>query len=87
MGRVAGSYGVRGWLKVIPGGGVVQALAAAREWWIGATRRRGARAATLSDSWIPPSISRSGWNIPFLPAGIVAPRGLAPGPKTRTFPV
>lgn len=36
MGRVAGSYGVRGWLKVIPGGGVVQALAAAREWWIGA---------------------------------------------------
>lgn len=34
MGRVAGSYGVRGWIKVIPGGGVAEALAAAREWWI-----------------------------------------------------
>ena len=35
MGRVAGSYGVRGWIKVIPGGGVAPALAAAKEWWIG----------------------------------------------------
>jgi 16S rRNA processing protein RimM len=35
MGRVAGAYGVRGWIKVAPGGGVAQALAAAREWWIG----------------------------------------------------
>jgi 16S rRNA processing protein RimM len=34
MGRVAGSYGVRGWLKVVPGGGVAATLAAAREWWI-----------------------------------------------------
>jgi 16S rRNA processing protein RimM len=34
MGRVAGSYGVRGWIKVIPGGGVAEALVAAREWWI-----------------------------------------------------
>ncbi len=35
MGRVAGSYGVRGWVKVAPGGGVNQALADAKEWWIG----------------------------------------------------
>lgn len=35
MGRVAGSHGVRGWIKVAPGGGVAQTLAAAREWWIG----------------------------------------------------
>ncbi len=35
MGRIAGAYGVRGWLKVAPGTGVAQALAAAREWWIG----------------------------------------------------
>ena len=35
MGRVAGAYGVRGWLKVAPGGGVLDALAAAPEWWIG----------------------------------------------------
>jgi len=35
MGRVAGSYGVRGWIKVSPGGGVAPALAAAKEWWIG----------------------------------------------------
>lgn len=34
MGRVAGSYGVRGWVKVAPGGGVAQTLAAAREWWV-----------------------------------------------------
>src|SRR5919201_677252 len=34
MGRVAGSYGVRGWVKVAPAGGVAQSLAAAREWWI-----------------------------------------------------
>ena len=35
MGRVAGSYGVRGWLKVVPGGGAVEGLVEARKWWIG----------------------------------------------------
>ena len=38
MGRVAGSYGVRGWIKVVPGGGVAEALAAARDWWLGEQR-------------------------------------------------
>jgi len=36
MGRVADSYGVRGWVKVAPQGGVAESLAAAKEWWIGA---------------------------------------------------
>ena len=36
MGRVAGSYGVRGWVKVAPDKGAEEGLAAAREWWIGA---------------------------------------------------
>ena len=36
MGRVAGSYGVRGWVKVAPGQGVAQSLAGAKQWWIGA---------------------------------------------------
>jgi 16S rRNA processing protein RimM len=35
MGHVAGSYGLRGWVKVVPGGGVSQGLADAKEWWIG----------------------------------------------------
>jgi 16S rRNA processing protein RimM len=35
MGRVAGSYGVRGWLKVTPEGGGAAGLADATEWWIG----------------------------------------------------
>jgi ribosomal 30S subunit maturation factor RimM len=35
MGRVAGSYGVRGWIKVAPGGGVAGTLAGMKEWWIG----------------------------------------------------
>lgn len=35
MGRVAGAYGVRGWLKLAPEGGVRQTLAQAGEWWIG----------------------------------------------------
>jgi 16S rRNA processing protein RimM len=35
MGRVAGAYGVRGWVKVAPGGGVLGTLAGVREWWIG----------------------------------------------------
>ncbi len=35
MGRVVGSYGVRGWVKVVPGGGVTQSLADATSWWIG----------------------------------------------------
>jgi 16S rRNA processing protein RimM len=35
MGHVAGSYGVRGWVKVAPGGGASQGLAQAKEWWIG----------------------------------------------------
>jgi len=35
MGHVAGSYGLRGWVKVAPGGGASQGLADAKEWWIG----------------------------------------------------
>jgi 16S rRNA processing protein RimM len=35
MGRVAGSYGVRGWVKVAPGGGVRDALVGVKQWWIG----------------------------------------------------
>lgn len=35
MGRVAGSYGVRGWVKVAPDVGVIEGLAGAREWWVG----------------------------------------------------
>ena len=36
MGRVAGSYGVRGWVKVAPDAGCKEGLAGARQWWIGA---------------------------------------------------
>jgi 16S rRNA processing protein RimM len=36
MGRVAGSYGVRGWVKVAPEAGSQEGLAGAKEWWIGA---------------------------------------------------
>jgi 16S rRNA processing protein RimM len=36
MGRVAGSYGVRGWVKVAPEVGAGEDLAAVKEWWIGA---------------------------------------------------
>jgi 16S rRNA processing protein RimM len=35
MGRVAGSYGLRGWVKVVPGGGALEGLAGAAQWWIG----------------------------------------------------
>jgi 16S rRNA processing protein RimM len=35
LGRVAGSYGVRGWVKVAPQKGVAEALVAATEWWLG----------------------------------------------------
>ncbi len=35
MGRVAGSYGLRGWIKVAPGGGVLEVLAGVKDWWIG----------------------------------------------------
>ena len=35
MGRVAGSYGVRGWIKVVPGGGVLDTLPGVAEWWLG----------------------------------------------------
>jgi 16S rRNA processing protein RimM len=40
LGRVAGSYGVRGWVKVAPQRGVADALVAAGEWWLGAEARR-----------------------------------------------
>ena len=36
MGRVAGSYGVRGWVKVAPDDGARQLSRGARQWWIGA---------------------------------------------------
>jgi len=35
MGRIAGSYGVRGWVKVAPENGAADGLAAATEWFIG----------------------------------------------------
>jgi len=35
LGRIAGSYGVRGWVKVAPQKGVAKALVAAKEWWLG----------------------------------------------------
>ncbi len=35
LGRIAGSYGVRGWVKVAPQKGVADALVAARQWWVG----------------------------------------------------
>jgi 16S rRNA processing protein RimM len=35
MGRVAGAYGVRGWLKLSPEAGVQETLAQAAEWWLG----------------------------------------------------
>ena len=38
MGRVAGSYGVRGWVKVAPDSGSQTGLAAAGEWWIDGVR-------------------------------------------------
>ncbi|HEX7055012.1 MAG TPA: ribosome maturation factor RimM [Burkholderiales bacterium] len=48
---MAGAYGVRGWIKVAPEGGVRESLAAAGEWWIGgrayAVRAARAHGATL----------------------------------------
>lgn len=44
MGRVAGAYGVRGWIKVVPQAGVEDGLAAAGEWWLGEERHRVERA-------------------------------------------
>ncbi len=35
LGRIAGSYGVRGWVKVAPQKGVAEALVAAKQWWLG----------------------------------------------------
>ena len=40
MGRVAGSYGVRGWVKVAPEDQAEADLAGANEWWIGADAYR-----------------------------------------------
>ena len=48
MGRVAGSYGIRGWMKVVPGGGVLETLAATKEWWIGDRAYRVAEAKVHS---------------------------------------
>ena len=36
MGRVAASYGVRGWVKVAPDRGSEDSLVRAKEWWISA---------------------------------------------------
>ncbi len=40
MGRVAGSYGVHGWVRVIPYSGVPDALAACAAWQIGGAQHR-----------------------------------------------
>lgn len=37
---MAGSYGLRGWVKVAPQRGVADTLVAARQWWLGADMRR-----------------------------------------------
>jgi 16S rRNA processing protein RimM len=52
MGRVAGAYGVRGWIKVVPQAGVEDSLAAASEWWLGDDKRRVERARRHSASVI-----------------------------------
>jgi 16S rRNA processing protein RimM len=44
MGRVAGSYGLRGWIKVVPDAGVAETLLAAAEWWLGEQAYRVAEA-------------------------------------------
>ena len=36
MGRVAGAYGVRGWVKVAPQPGAEDGLTGAKQWWVGA---------------------------------------------------
>lgn len=40
MGRVAGAYGVRGWLKLSPEGGVKETLARSAQWWLGSRAYR-----------------------------------------------
>ena len=40
LGRVAGAYGVRGWVKVAPQRGAADSLVAARDWWLGEAARR-----------------------------------------------
>ncbi|HLS86729.1 MAG TPA: ribosome maturation factor RimM [Burkholderiales bacterium] len=40
MGRVAGAYGVRGWVKVAPDGGAQDVLTRVPQWWIGGQRYR-----------------------------------------------
>lgn len=50
MGRVAGAYGVRGWIKVAPGGGAAEQLASAAAWWIGERRFPVAQAKLHSGS-------------------------------------
>lgn len=37
---MAGSYGVRGWVKVAPQKGVAAALVAAKTWWLGEQQRQ-----------------------------------------------
>ena len=44
MGRVAGAYGVRGWVKAVPQAGVQASLAGAAQWWLGDECRRVAQA-------------------------------------------
>src|SRR5437773_1825294 len=44
MGRVAGSYGVRGWIKVVPGVGVRDVLPRVQDWWLGERSYRVAEA-------------------------------------------
>jgi 16S rRNA processing protein RimM len=44
MGRVAGAYGVRGWVKAVPQAGVQDGLAGAKEWWLDGVRHRVAQA-------------------------------------------
>jgi len=39
LGRVAGSYGVRGWVKVAPRAGVQESLAVTKAWWLDGERR------------------------------------------------
>jgi 16S rRNA processing protein RimM len=50
MGRVAGSYGVRGWIKVVPGGGVLDALPQLAEWWLGGEAYRVSEARVHSST-------------------------------------
>jgi 16S rRNA processing protein RimM len=87
MGRVAGSYGVHGWVRVIPYSGVPDALAACAAWRIGDAEYRVQETKIHSGTLLAklPGIASREAALELKGAKVAVPRAALPDPEQGRY--